>query len=280
MHSEQQGTFTKVKKNRNSKIIIHLGFPKTGTTTIQEFFSANEFCFDDNLIISAKDKLTKEVRKWALRSARWKSPRIARTFYKIALKNLISKISHLKFNTLVISDENLVGFQPANLLSPKNSFLTENIEALCKTFSGHNVEYVLYTRNSPAWLRSLYNQDFRMRRTIQNYEDWAKNHLSANSCTIAEKLKPAFRSNKLHIVSMESEVSSGLPLGSTLLRLAGYDDEFISKLKVPMKKNESLPDSSIELLKKIHALPSLRGRTYHSLVRIFASYPELFRPNS
>lgn len=279
MNQALQNSSKKEEQKRPRRIIIHLGLPKTGTTTIQEFFSINKTSLKQFIAVSPKDNLTKSTRKWALRSARWRGvPRwIARTGYNIALKQLVSKVKTLDFNTLVISDETLVGFQAKNLLSKDISCIIANTKCLVKAFSEFQVEYVAYTRENPAWMRSLYNQDFKRRRTVLSYTQWLSNYPENNSAIkVIKSLENALGANKLHVFSMESEISSGLRLGGSILRLAGLDDQYIMSLIMPELKNQSLPDSAIKLLRKFHSNPIFKGIVYRILAKIVIATPELF----
>ncbi len=57
-------------------IVTHLGFPKTGTTTIQSLLDANTARLEPELTIAAKGDLTLQLRKAAMRAStcRWRAP--------------------------------------------------------------------------------------------------------------------------------------------------------------------------------------------------------------
>jgi len=258
-------------------IIIHLGFPKTGTTTIQAMLAANSGRLGPGIAVSAKDDLTFRLRKFALRYMRNHQLFYWKWRHAAALSEMVHRIDRMTFETLIISDENMVGIESGKIFDPPGrTNYPAWVQRLDDALSAYDVTYVLYTREAEPWRVSAYNQAFKMRRVKEAFPDWVKKHddLAGPDRIIAEFRRTL--GDRLLVVEMKSETGPENFLGRFLLERAGVDDEVIRSVVIPPRKNESLPGASIELLRLIHANPLFRGRRYRFLVRLFAAHPEFF----
>ena len=256
---------------------MHLGFPKTGTTTIQEMFVINAGRLGDGVVVSPKDDLTAAVRRAAVRLMRTGS-RLWRWRHGRAANAMRRRIDAMTFDTLIISDENMIGFSSDKLFDPAisqdYSGMVGRIDA---ALTGYDVTYIIYTRDAGPWQNSAYNQAFKMRRGAKpSYAVWKKTHDNlAGPDDIIASLR-AVLGERLHVVRMEEELGADRLMGRAVLDQAGVAPERIAAIHPPPRKNESLPESAMELLRLIHDQPALRGRRYRLLERLFTRHPECF----
>lgn len=260
------------------RIIVHLGFPKTGSTTIQKMLEINAERLGPGIVASPKDDLTYRLRKYALRYKRtgvvvWK------WLHSRAMAEMRRQIDAMDFETLIISDENMISIESGKLFLPDiGSHYLPWLQGLDTALDGYDVTYVVYTRDVKGWQRSSYNQAFRMRRVFSTYADWAQEHDNLDG---PEQIIAGFRGicgDRLHVIDMKTDGAGGL-LGAAILRLAGVAPDVIDGLAPPPRENESLPLAGIELLRHVRATPGIRRWHYRALVRLFRKHPELFAPD-
>lgn len=261
------------------RLVVHLGFPKTGTTTIQRMLSENADALAPRFEVSAKDDLTYRLRKYALRFMRtgftyW------RWRHDVAMRTMVRQVDSMNFETLVISDENMVGIESGELFARNGGREYPRwLAKLDNALSRYEVIYVLYTRAPEAWQVSSYNQAFKMRRVTEPFDRWRARH---DDLCGPDKIIAGAREvlgDRLVVFKMEDEVAEGKLLGHNLLKVAGVQEDYLAALRAPARENESLPAAAIELLQKVHKTPGIRRRQYRELVRLFARNPELFASN-
>lgn len=262
------------------RIIIHLGFPKTGSTTIQGMLAANLDRLGPGICASPKDDLTYKLRKHALKYRRSGHFFYWKLRHDAALREMVRKIDAMVFETLIISDENMIGIEPGKIFDPpeKTNYLPW-LKHLDAALSNYDVHYVIYTRKPKSWQRSSYNQAFKMRRVKEPFETWVESH---NDLDAPRRIIEAFRTYlgpRLHTLDMAEEIGPDRMMGRFILELAGVSEERIAGITLPPRANESLPLASIELLRLIYENRAFRGRRYRYLTRLFKDHPELFAKN-
>lgn len=262
------------------RIIIHLGFPKTGSTTIQGMLAANRDNIGKKIYVSPQDELTYFVRKFALRYQRNRHFFCWKIRHDAALREMVRKIDAMASDTLIISDENMIGIEPGKIFDPpeKTNYLPW-LKHLDAALSNYDVHYVIYTREPKSWQRSAYNQAFKMRRVKEPFETWVESHDDLDAPRrIIEEFR-TYLGPRLHTLEMTEEIGPDRIMGHFILELAGVSEENIAGITLPPRENESLPLASIELLRLIHANPAFRGQRYRYLTRLFKDHPELFAKN-
>ncbi|MEZ5686172.1 MAG: hypothetical protein R3D78_09895 [Paracoccaceae bacterium] len=259
------------------RLVVHLGFPKTATTTIQAMLAANAGRFGPGIVVSPKDELTRKLRKNALRYMRSGGKFWFKWRHGVAMREMVRKIDAMDFETLLISDENMVGIESGKIFDPPGGVdFTAWVRQLDAALSGYDVTYVLYTRDPAPWRVSAYNQAFKMRRVTEPFADWVVKHDDLGGpARIVEELR-GFLGDRLKTLEMADEIGPGKLMGRYLLELAGVSEERIAGIVVPPRKNESLPPAAIEFLKCARANPRLRGARYRDLVRLCARHPDQF----
>lgn len=190
-------------------LIIHLGFPKTGTTTIQRMLTQNAEALAPDLVVSAKDDLTYRLRKYALRYRRTGFP-YWKWRHNLTLRAVVRRIDALAFNTLVISDENMIGIESGKLFLPSGELdYADWLAKLDNALSHYDVTYVVYTRATESWQVSSYNQAFKMRRVTEPFCQWRLDH---NNLDGPDQIISSLRSvvgDRLKTFRMEDDTREG-----------------------------------------------------------------------
>jgi hypothetical protein len=258
------------------RVVVHLGLSKTGTTSIQQTLRANRDVLGEHgIAVSARDKLTKAVRQGSVAWIEGGGPfRFARV--RLALMAFRRRVRRMRFETLVISDESLIGAGSARLFAggdPRGNLRL--LDALERSFAGYEVVYVVYMRSLERWLASAYSQQIKKARHAQSFEDWLAAHADHDG---PERFIDQLRARlgaRLTVARMEDEIGPGHVLGETVFRLAGLSNAQISALHVPEVRNRSLPYGALEFI-RILGQRGIRPRPLRRIARIARQNPELF----
>jgi hypothetical protein len=259
------------------EIIIHLGFPKTGSTTIQSMLALNRDLLSPAVYVSPKDELTYQLRKNALRYMRsggffwWKLK------HRRELKKFVQKVGEINAQRILISDENMIGIESGKLFGPSKAGLYTNwLKDFDQALGGFNVRYVIYTREAESWRKSGYNQAVKMRRVRQRFEAWAKENsdLQGPEKIIAEMR--AFLGDRLLTFDMKEDLSNNQLIGANLLKVAGVDTQMLSQVIDPPRQNESLPQAAVDLICLINEKTRLGSRAYRAVMQAISKNPQLF----
>ena len=237
------------------KIIFHIGFRKTGTSSIQNYLAINKELLLPNISVHPRSQVTSSWRSSIFRLMRSKSV----ASYDEVEQEIIKASARLENNfhtkVMIISDENLIAGLAFKSTGETILDWTENIVPLIeKHFKQFSLEFVVYTRDMPKWLLSCYNQAVKNNLETRSYEDWMK------CCPDGFAWQPqlgkinAQTTSPFHIIDMADEVNSDLPFGHSLLRLAGLEDEEIAALEVPARVNESVHSNALALMRLINRI--------------------------
>lgn len=255
-----------------ARVIVHAGFRKTGTTTIQRFLKTNADALPTDLVVSPRTELTRPWRKAVAAHIERPQPRALEK----AADGLRASVQSVTAQTLLVSDENLFG-QSMVTADGRDIFdlAAEFLPMIEEALAGAQVEFVLYTRKLEPWLRSAWAQGVKRSGVAADYPDWRAALPSLEPEPGLAKVRAALKS-PLHVFAMEDDLSGNAPLlGRALYRLAGLDDATLQRLKHPPRANESLPATALSLLLKLNAL-GLETRDRRRVARVIEESPELF----
>ncbi len=254
------------------RVIVHAGFRKTGTTTVQDFLALNAAHLPQGLAVSPRDALTQGFRKAVAAHIDAPQPRgLAREAQ--ALRMAVQKIGE---ETLLISDENLFGQHMATS-DGRDIFdlAAEFLPMIEQALSGAAVEFVLYTREQERWLRSAWAQGVKRSGIARSFDDWQSGLPRLDPARGIARIRAALAA-PLHVFAMEDDLSGPDPLmGRALFHVAGLDDATLETFDRPGRSNESLPGSALQFLLKLNAL-GLDAADRRRVARLVEDNPELF----
>lgn len=234
-------------------VIFHLGFQKTGTTTIQRFLQTNEYVLSEECIVIPKERPTRAIREPFLKlfekGDQSAIPRIS------DVANLyVDKVMTSNCQCGIISDENIIG---RNLYNPHGhifDFACRAIQLIETSTRRKSIDlrFVFYTREFSSWLKSAYQQSVRTRRYQVTFDDWRRAlpfdcNWHTNLCAIQQCTNA-----KVVFTPMEEDLRAAF-LGARLLQEASVSSELLKRCKFPHQANEALPYGAIEFLRKLNA---------------------------
>jgi hypothetical protein len=234
------------------KIIWHIGFRKTGTTSQQYLLRHLSVENNPNLLVSSRGNLTYNWRKLVVSATRAKKrPNVEKLRKEMAV--VATMLRDVTAKTILISDENLFAF---SLYEKDGGHFFDwgvDILPLIETeFADFENVFVAYTRPMESWLKSSYSQDVKRGRTWLSYDNWRKQ--VPKGCNWADGLA-AIRSAisaPLILLTQETELEGGRPLGAQLLQLAGVSPDEIAAIGPAPHLNQSFSPESMRLLRMLN----------------------------
>lgn len=165
-----------------SRVIVHAGFHKTGTSSAQQFLRANGEYIYPRCAMVLPGRLRTTAAKMAGRYSRFGTPGLLDQFGD-DLHGLLSKIT-LKNRSIIISDENLAGRMPGRdgqLDYAATPALMARAEAVIHDIFGADADVVFQfsTRAPAAWLRSTYKHNLRTSRLTVDEAKYNAAHAAA-----------------------------------------------------------------------------------------------------
>ncbi|MEC7669289.1 MAG: hypothetical protein VXZ18_09865 [Pseudomonadota bacterium] len=233
------------------RVILHCGFRKTGTTTIQEWMRLNAAQLPDGFAVSARDELTQPFRQAVSRHIR--KPDLKSV--EREAQALRAAIEGMNAETVLVSDENLFGrFMMADDGRDIFDLAAEILPLLERAFGDAPLEFVFYTREQDRWLRSAWAQDVKRAGVSQPFDQW-RSALSSISWETGLARITAALTAPVHVFRMEDDLSASDPLmGRALFGFAGLSADQIAASERPGRENESLSAAALNFLLKVNAL--------------------------
>jgi len=232
------------------KIVIHMGFHKTGSTSIQEMLLANKALMTGVHVLNRRNGDTKELTACIQRvitSGKWWD-----RFQLIRLCKKVQKCAKSNGGQVtLITDEALSGFH----LGQRGeaylySHLSEIVTLLADGFAWGQPEFVFYTKEHKDWLLSTYKQSVRENGYSGTFDAFCK--LPGSKQTLPELIAKLKRDSPgLDILNYEMEVD-GL-IGRSLLNRCDIDTIHVEKFKEVGRENVSAKQSVIELVRRANA---------------------------
>ncbi len=159
------------------KVVIHQGFHKTGTTTLQKTLSKNREYLKDRVNVLLPDDL-QEASLAARRYAIAPKDRTLRNFGAI-VREALKPFADQGGKPLLISNEEFAGLIPGR----KGVWSYEQTHVLSKalldevsrlTDAGDRIIFLFTTRNAADWIRSKYWQNLRSHRIREDLSQYGK----------------------------------------------------------------------------------------------------------
>ena len=160
------------------RVIIHAGFHKTGTTTIQRFLHANGKHIWPRCSLTLPRRVRKGAGQKALQYSRFPTSDLLDAFGR-DLHDVLSEIDVGQSRKVLISDENLAGRMPGRdgqVSYSQTATLMARIEdVVCDIFGTEtDVNFHFTVRDPDEWLRSTYKHNLRKTRLTLEPEEYAR----------------------------------------------------------------------------------------------------------
>ena len=261
--------------------IVHMGPHKTGSTYIQNTIRQNraDLSRNWNIFLPNSKPLTPVVRS-AMQTHRYRldadKQAEAQVRFAEAAAAFFSRRAGRK-RPILISHELLAGFMTGRhgdwAVFPEIGNIAR---VLLEAASPHDVQFVVYRRDFPGWIKSSYNQTVKTDRYTGTFETFSSSILPGETIdNCIERLSTTVGSDRVHVFDMEAEIAGGQRLGTGLFRLLGLTDDDIAALKPAVRTNESLNSGSLEFVRQVNEI-RLDRETRIALLKVVKSNQALF----
>lgn len=225
------------------RIIIHAGFHKTGTTSLQQTLRANRSALrpDIRLVLRPGMKALCECARAYSRSR--EDYDLGMVKYEAAL--LMESLETEEASTIILTSEDLSGHIPGRRKMRNYGAAPHIMRALSVAFKAASpedrLEFFFTTRAEAPWLRSCYAQHLRASRMTWDEADYMKRlKPSADHGKILDLVKREIPEHPLIDAALEEYAGRPLGMAEALLDHLGQDK---TTLVSSPERNAALPDA-------------------------------------
>ncbi|WP_165937608.1 hypothetical protein [Antarcticimicrobium sediminis] len=235
------------------RVILHAGFHKTGTTTLQRALHHNRRALAAHLRLVPRDRMMP-----AGRSARaWSASRdpLDMALFHYELAEVMAGWDSTDPRPLVTSAEDLCGNMPGRhgveTYAAAAPLMAAIVETLAELHPKAQPEFFFSTRAPQAWLASVHAQHLRAMRMTLSAEDFAQKFRSAADLdAVVDEIARSVAPCPVHRAALEQ--SAARPLGplAPLLDLLELPENLRATLEPqPPANTAPPPDCTAELLR-------------------------------
>ena len=238
------------------KVIIHAGFAKTGTTSIQgtlfnnvDALKENGYCYLTNWLLGHNEAVASLFANAALLEYfRVGMPWIDKHLLYEDIKKkhieiMMEEISKSNFETLIISSENIIHFLSNEEMQDMKSFFLERLGKV--EFQG-----ILYVREPLSWVESEYQTGMSYQHTPCDLKERLKSIKSSYSLRKISHFQNVFENTNIH--KFEDAVKEPDGLIGHFLRDIGYPEDKIQDMHDVVKTNESACMEAVEFAEYVY----------------------------
>ncbi|KEJ91095.1 hypothetical protein [Sulfitobacter donghicola] len=230
------------------RIIIHAGFHKTGTTSLQQTLRANRAALRPDIRLVLRPGMTALCESARAFSRSREDYDLGLVKYEAAL--LAEKLEDEEADTIVITSEDLSGHMPGRHKLHGYGATPHLMRALAVSFSAAapdaELTFFFTTRGADPWLRSCYAQHLRASRMVWDEEDYLKRFkTSADLDQILDLIKREIPNHALLDTSLEEHAGRRLGLAEAMLDQLKLSNERRAVLK-PAKNRNAAPSDALK----------------------------------
>lgn len=234
---------------RTPNIILHAGFHKTGTKSVQLALEENA----ENLAPHLRCYLRPDVRKMIPFARQFSQSGAATDLngFGKRCRRFFERMDQSDARPIVISAEDLAGLMPGRggvtTYGAVPDLMAEFERSVAHVFDGNfELDVLLSTRQRDSWLASLWWQNLRSRRTGLDLDAHnARYNEAANLTAIVEQTRHTLLHGKVHSVALEDSKSAPQGPATALFDLAGLGPDDRSALTISGVQN-ARPKNGIE----------------------------------
>ncbi len=230
-----------------TRVIIHAGFHKTGTTSLQRFLEINAAALAPYVRVILKPQM-EDVASCARdcsNASRFGSNSVRRAAFRLRFADLLQRTPLENGQTLLISCEALVGRMPGRenvvAFDAAPALAKDMVRVTEKHFNDLDLTLLYTTRDQASWMRSAYSHLLHQSKfTISEAEFTEKFHragdLDAIVARIAEAIAPRTP------ITSQLEATAPEPFGpaSALLPLLNLPADVVATLEPAKHLNQQL----------------------------------------
>ena len=231
------------------QIVVHAGFHKTGTTSIQSFLMENGKHLWPHMALVMPARIN-EITKWATLHSVIGDP-LSLEEYQFRMVEFLKTLDIGKKRHLCISSENLAGLIPGR--SGKESYtrcpelMAATKQALIDVFgSDLPITFYLSTREPISWLRSSYWQNLRASDLRMDFKTYVDTHQSAADFQpVIDATRAALGSTPLLTTALEETTLMQFGPATPIIDLFPLPAATRDTLTLPAVKNTSPEPATI-----------------------------------
>lgn len=236
------------------KIVVHAGFHKTGTSTVQAFLRANRKVLMPALAIRLKGQMRELVsatRGYSTYCTADALEKVSRRF-----DALLADLPGMPRRTLLLSAEELSGHMPGRgtLVDYRAApvLMYQFWQQAQAAFPKTPVVFCFATRDPAMWQRSAWAEHVKSSGMRLDFADYAARYPVA--CNLAAVVADVRRRVPAPVHSYALELCADLPLGPAdpVLNLCDIPDELRAVLKPQQPQNTRLSDETLAALLDIN----------------------------
>ncbi|WP_424832393.1 hypothetical protein [Ruegeria sp.] len=238
------------------RVIFHLGFQKTGTTSVQALLNSNLSLLSD-VDVRVYGDATKDLRAAGKNFCAEPSPDREKELIK-TLERHFSLVFDNGKPVCLISDENILGRVPYSNTGDVVSWAERILPVIEGCASGTDLAFHFYTRPAESWRNSMYRQCVKRAGVTGSYGVWARSSPFQEDWPDwkewADRISKA-TSAPVTFTCMDEELKSGAVLGTALLENAGLSEAAINALIPVERQNMALSDAALQFMRFVNLLP-------------------------
>jgi len=232
------------------RIILHPGFHKTGTSSIQATLRANRPALKPHVVLRLRwhmEDLLHATRGYST----WRDP-ISLLKAEHRFETMLDGLPRMPRRTLLISAEELAGHLPGRGDLDDYSAAPELLDMFCQTLKRRfpRAEIVIYlsSRASEDWLTSAYWEHVKASSMTLDLETFTARY--APAAKLDEAIAEITRRLPCPVNHAALEDCQDLPLGpaTPLLNLCDLPRDLMAQLTLPPPANTRLPDDVLQAL--------------------------------
>jgi hypothetical protein len=230
------------------RIVLHLGFHKTGSSSLQELLRANRGRLPaDCGCLVQRDRELDGLAAACKAYDRWPG---ARRLSWVAAEwgELVDRFLSGPRSTLILSNEDFLGRIPS---ARDDTELYERsadlLSALLGPADGIEIEPCVYVRSGEAWRRSLYGHLLKTRGIRMSFAAFAavEKFRSPDLGAVAARLGGG-AGRPMTVLSFEDDLKTRLGPGTAFLRRCGLGDDRLADWRPVGRRNEGIPETVVE----------------------------------
>lgn len=232
-------------------ILIHAGFHKTGTTTIQKTLRANRAALRPHALLALRRDLEPLLHAARAHSAYGDPLSLAK--FTLRAEAFVNALPGLKKRGLILSSEELSGHLPGRGGLPDYRaapvLMGELAAAFQRRYDTPDLTFVFTTRAADSWLTSAYWEQVKSSNQSLSLAHFrAKYATAANFDPILADIRNAIAPARLLHYSLEESRDTPLGPATPLLQRLDLPDTTFTALTPTKAANTRLPQDALDTL--------------------------------
>jgi hypothetical protein len=234
------------------RVIIHAGFHKTGTTSLQQALRANRAALLPEIRLVLRPGMTALCESARAYSRSREDYDLGLVKYEAAM--LIEALAEEDADTLILTSEDLAGHLPGRHGLHGYGATPDLMRALSVAFRAaapdDDLTFFFTTRAPDPWLRSCYAQHLRASRMVWDEADYVKRmRTSAEHDKIVDLVRREVPGHAVIHAALEDHADRPLGLADALLDHLEFDGvRRASLVRTPLRNASLGPEISAQLL--------------------------------